>query len=180
MSIGCHSLWGLTNHIDSLRRSQRLAASISRFSAPHGVNQIALAIDGQREGAPCSLDVDGGFIDIPGPASLTSSLGSQVGGDERGNTGFPVSNRLMGELKAALQDHLRQITQTQLLPEPPEHDKQDDIGGIFQEVERGPVRSLKVRRHAEQRNVRYPSAVILRCSFVLGDAPCGQFIAHSS
>ena len=138
MSIGCHSLWGVTNHIDSLRRSKRLAASISRFSAPHGVNQIALAIDGPREGAPCSLDVDGGFIDIPGPASLTSSLGSQVGGDERGNTGFPVSNRLMGELKAALQDHLRQITQTQLLPEPPEHDKQDDIGGIFQEVERGP------------------------------------------
>src|SRR2546421_3538296 len=49
MSIGCHSLWGVTNHIDSLRRSKRLAASISRFSAPHGVNQIALAIDGPRD-----------------------------------------------------------------------------------------------------------------------------------
>jgi tetratricopeptide (TPR) repeat protein len=48
----------------------------------------------------------------------------------------------------------RQITQAQLIPKPPEHDEQDDIGGVFQRVERGPGRSLKMRRQAEQQNVR--------------------------
>ncbi len=44
----------------------------------------------------------------------------------------------MREHKAALQEHLGQIAQAQLLPESPEHDEQDDSRGIFQEVEGGP------------------------------------------
>ena len=32
MPIGRHPFWGVSNHIDGLRRSKRLAASISRFS----------------------------------------------------------------------------------------------------------------------------------------------------
>jgi len=43
-----------------------------------------------------------------------------------------------------------------------------------------PVRSLKVRRQAEQRNVRYPSVVFFRCSLVAADVQCGQFKGHSS
>ncbi len=43
----------------------------------------------------------------------------------------------MGELKAALQKHLGQIVQAQFIPQPPQHDEQHDIGGIFQVVERG-------------------------------------------
>jgi len=83
---------------------------MSRFSALQGIHQVAIAIDGSRERAPCSFDVDGGFIDIPGPSGLTSSLGSSLVGDEQGKTGFPASHRLISELKASLQDHLRSIT----------------------------------------------------------------------
>jgi hypothetical protein len=43
----------------------------------------------------------------------------------------------MGEHKPALQDHLGQITQAQLLAKPPENDEQDDIRGIVERVERG-------------------------------------------
>jgi hypothetical protein len=32
MPIGRDSLWGMTNHVGGLRRSKRLAASMSRFS----------------------------------------------------------------------------------------------------------------------------------------------------
>jgi hypothetical protein len=43
----------------------------------------------------------------------------------------------MRELEASLQEHLDQIAQAQLVPQPPQHDEQDNIGGIFQVVERG-------------------------------------------
>ncbi len=76
MAIGRHPLWGVTNDIDGLRRSKCLAASISRFSARHRINQIAISIDGAIQIAPCSLDVDVGFIHVPGASCLPSSLGT--------------------------------------------------------------------------------------------------------
>ncbi len=42
----------------------------------------------------------------------------------------------MSEHKPALQEHLGQIPQAQLVPQPPEHHLQDDIGGIFQVIEK--------------------------------------------
>jgi hypothetical protein len=54
-----------------------------------------------------------------------------------GKARFPVSNGLMRERKAALQNHFSQIAQTQCVPQPPQHDEQDNIGGIFQVVEGG-------------------------------------------
>jgi hypothetical protein len=44
----------------------------------------------------------------------------------------------MGELEAALQKHLGQITQAQLIPQAPENHEQNDISGIFQVVEGSP------------------------------------------
>jgi len=66
MPIRRHAFWHVADDIDSLRRSKRLAASISRFWAPHRVNQVAIPIDGSIEITPFSLDVDLGFIHIPG------------------------------------------------------------------------------------------------------------------
>jgi hypothetical protein len=43
----------------------------------------------------------------------------------------------MRELEAALQEHLGQIAQAQLVPKSPQHDEQDNIGGVFEIVERG-------------------------------------------
>ena len=42
----------------------------------------------------------------------------------------------MGEDPAALQKHFSEITQTQLIAQPPQNDEQDEIGGIFQKVAR--------------------------------------------
>jgi hypothetical protein len=78
------------------------------------------------------------FIDVPGFAGLSASLDPELIRYERGKARFPVSNGLMGELKAPLQEHLRQIPQTQLVPQPPENDEKDDISGIFQKVEGSP------------------------------------------
>jgi hypothetical protein len=66
MSIGRHPLRGVTNDLDGLRRSKRLAASMSRFSAPHRVHQVTIPIDGAIEIAPVPFDIDVGFINVPG------------------------------------------------------------------------------------------------------------------
>jgi hypothetical protein len=84
------------------------------------------------------MDADIRFIDMPGFAGLSVSPSTQLIRHERGKTGFPLPNGLMGELKAPLQEHLSQIPQTQLVPQPPENDKKDDISGIFQKVEGSP------------------------------------------
>jgi len=136
MPIGRHPLWGVTNHIDSLRRSKRLAASISRFSIEPRINQIAISIDGSIEIASFPFDGDGGFNHVPGPPYLATSLSSQLIRHERIKTGFPVSNGLMGELKAALHEHLGQVPRAQCVPEPPEDDQEHDVRGVFQKVER--------------------------------------------
>ena len=73
---------------------------------------------------------------------------------EWGKARLPVSNGLMGERKASLQKHLRQVTQTQLVPQTLEDDKENTIGGYSRKLNRVLVRSLKVRRPSEQQNVR--------------------------
>ena len=57
----------------------------------------------------------------------------------------------MRELEAALQEHLGEVAQAQLVPQPPQHDEQDQIGGIFQIVERRPC-TLVERSLAGSRN----------------------------
>ena len=74
VSVSRHSLRRVTNQLDGLRRSKRLAASMSRFSTPHGVNQVAIPIDGPIEIAPFPFDANVRFIDVPGFSCLSASL----------------------------------------------------------------------------------------------------------
>ena len=60
----------------------------------------------------------------------------------------------MRELEAPLQEHLSQIAQTQLVPQPPHNDKQDNIGRIFQKVERSSCTLVEGSFAREQQNVR--------------------------
>jgi hypothetical protein len=135
MPIGRHPLWGVTHHIECLRRSNRLATSMSRVSLEPRINQIAIAIDAQEREHHVPLTLMEVSSTDQDRASL---LGKQLIGHEWGKTGLRVSNGLVREHTAALQAQLGEIPQAQLIPESPEHDELDDIGGIVQEVERGP------------------------------------------
>ena len=79
MAVGRHRLRGLTNGIDGLRRSKRLAASMSHFSAPHRVNQVAMPIEDPREGAPFSMHFNVGVIHIAGPRLFALVVSPVVG-----------------------------------------------------------------------------------------------------
>ncbi len=86
---------------------------------------------------------------------MPSSLDTQLICHEWSKTGLRVPDRLMRELEAALQKHLGQVTQTRLVPQPPQHDEQDTIGGIFQIVERGSGALVEGSfARLSQRNVR--------------------------
>ena len=56
--------------------------------------------------------------------------------NEESKARFPFPDRLMGEDPTTIEKHLSQISQTQLVAQSPQHDEQNDIGGIFQKVER--------------------------------------------
>ena len=97
---------------------------------------MAIAIDGPIERAPFPFDVDVGFINVPGPPRLPSSLDSSLICHERGKARLRVSDCLVRELEAALENHLSQIAQAQLVPQSPQHGTEDDISGVFERVER--------------------------------------------
>jgi hypothetical protein len=82
------------------------------------------------------VDLDGGFIDVPGLACLSTPFGLQLLCNEWSKSLFPCPARLIAELSATFQKHLSEISQAQLVSEPPQDKQKDHIGGIFQEVER--------------------------------------------
>jgi hypothetical protein len=134
MPIGCHPLPSVTDHLDSLRSSKRLAASTSRFSLEPRVEEIPLPSAGPREGAHVPLDTAIRFIDLAGSAHLPAALHSQLVIQERSKARLRVSDCLARDLTTSRQKHLSQIPETQLITEPPEHDEDDDLSGIVEKV----------------------------------------------
>jgi hypothetical protein len=61
------------------------------------------------------MDLDVRLIDIPGSPGLNSSFSPQLVRNQGRKTFFPISNRLMGENKAAFQKHLGHIPHAQLV-----------------------------------------------------------------
>jgi hypothetical protein len=92
MSIRRDTLWVMTNDLGSLRRSKRLAASISRFLLEPRINELPIPINRPVEVAPVPMHFDGGFIHVPRDPCSPSSLGSPLLRKHRGKTRLPVSN----------------------------------------------------------------------------------------
>jgi hypothetical protein len=136
MPISRHSFWHMTHRLNCLLEKPFGGIHVPLL-AEHAINEVPITIDGAREITPCSMHFDVRFVDVPGGACVSTAFGSQLVCHEWSKTGFPVTNGLVSEHKATLQKHLGQIPYAQLLAESPEHDKQDDLGGIFQIVEKG-------------------------------------------
>jgi hypothetical protein len=134
MPIGCHPFWDRADDGESLLEKALGCLHISLLAQPR-VSQVAIPIDGTIEITPFAMDTDVCFVHIPGRSGLATTLGTQLIRNEWSKTGFPVPNCLMSELEAALQKHLGEITQAQLVPQPPEDNEQDNIGGVFEKVE---------------------------------------------
>jgi hypothetical protein len=60
--------------------------------------------------------------------TATTPAAAKIVDQQRRQFRLPVPNRLIGELDTAEKEHLRQISQTQFVTQPPEHNERDDIG----------------------------------------------------
>ncbi len=109
MPIRCHLFWGMADHIDGV-----LEKALSRLRIPllvhQGIHQIAIAVDRSIEGAPFSMDFQGGFVHIPGGSDLAASLDPQLICDQWSKPRFPISNSFMGKEKTALSKYLGDVS----------------------------------------------------------------------
>ena len=105
------------------------------------VDEVTVAIDRPVEIAPLTGDFDVRLVDVPAPAGLAGSALAQALGEQRRQLGFPVTDRLVGEHDAPDQKHFRQITQAQLVAQPPKDDQEHDVSRHLDPVERraGPL-----------------------------------------
>jgi hypothetical protein len=109
VSICGHSLWSIANSLESLAKKALGCIHISLLTE-HGINQVAILINGSIQIAPLSLDPHIGFIHMPGASYLTTSFCAQVIGDEGSEPLLPISNRLMSEGKTTFQEYLGKVT----------------------------------------------------------------------
>jgi hypothetical protein len=105
--------------------------------------QIAIMINGSREIAPFSVDLEIRFVHVPGSPSLTPSFSSQLVRNQRSKSSFPIPYGLMGKRPPTLQKHLGHITEAQFVTQPPEDDEENDIRGVFERVERSACALIK-------------------------------------
>jgi hypothetical protein len=75
------------------------------------------------------------------PAGFAGPALAQALGEQRRQLGFPVAHCLVGEHEAADQEHFRQVTQAQLVAQPPEDHEEHDVGRDLNPVQRraGPL-----------------------------------------
>ncbi len=134
MPVRRHLLGWLLRNVE--RRSEEALGRVHiAMLTQQRVDQIALAINRSIQVLPDAADPDVGFVNVPGASSLALALGAQRVGDQRREADFPRTHRFVREREAALEKHLRQIAQTQLVAHAPQHHEEDDIGGVFEVIE---------------------------------------------
>jgi hypothetical protein len=102
------------------------------------IHQVSIAINStvQIRLAPFHFDIR--FVDVPAAANSSAPLLPQCLAQQRRELCFPLPHRFMRKDHPALQEHFRKITQTQLVPYPPEHHQTHDVGGVLAVVEARP------------------------------------------
>src|SRR5262249_6927132 len=91
--------------------------------------------------APAPIDPEVRLVRVPLRTALPVPLGPQPVSEQRGEAGLPLAHRLVREDEAALEEHLGQVAQAQLVAQPPEDHQQDEVGRVLQVVVRraGPL-----------------------------------------
>ena len=105
--------------------------------AQHRIQKLPVAVDGPVEVAPTPSDPHVGLVDVPGPTRLAASPGAEPFPQQRCEPRLPATNRLVGDLEAALEQQLRDISEAELVAQPPQDGEQHDVGRVVELVEAG-------------------------------------------
>ncbi len=95
----------LASHVQRLHKEPLRCVHIPLFTEPD-VHQGTIPIDGTLQVAPRSINLDVGFIDMPGGADMPMALGTEVVSKQRRNASLPRAHGRMGACNAALEKHL--------------------------------------------------------------------------
>src|SRR5208282_4823759 len=93
--------------------------------AEHHVDQGTIAIDRAVKILPATMHADVGFVDVPTPADFALSAPPEIFRQSWRELGLPGAHRLIAEHDAADQEHLRKISQTEFVAQPPKHHERD-------------------------------------------------------
>src|SRR3984885_14283813 len=134
MPIGGDPIWSDAGH--RLGRSKECPGSSEvTMLAQHDVHQGAIAINRPIQIPPSAPHPDIRLINVPAGANPAFASPTQVLGKRWRQLGLPIAHRFVAEDEPASQEHLCQIPQAQLVPQPPEHHECDDIARILRTVE---------------------------------------------
>jgi hypothetical protein len=135
MTVSRHPLRSMADNSESVLEKLLGCLHIPLLTEAR-INQVAIGINGSIEITPFPLDPHVRFIHVPRLSCVSTSLGPQLLCNEWSKPHFPLPNCLIGEHPSSLEKHLGEVSQTQLVPEPPQDDQENHIGGVFQKVER--------------------------------------------
>ena len=116
------------------RPKKRLGRREVAGAAEPCVDQLAVPVDGPVQIAPAPLDPEVGLIRIPAVSDPAMTPLAQRLTQERSEFCLPVAHSFMCEHEPSLEKHFRQIPQTQFVPEAPQDDQANHIGGILQPI----------------------------------------------
>jgi len=107
---------------------------VTRLAETH-VHQGSGTVDRPIQVTPASMDLDVGFVNVPGPANPTAPAAAKLIDQRRREFRLPLTDRLRAELDPAKEKHFGQISQAQFVTETPEHNERDDVGWIVGAVQ---------------------------------------------
>ncbi len=76
----------------------------------HGVDELAVTVDGPIQIAPAARDLHVRLVDVPGAPGAVPALAPQLVGEQRGEAGLPVADGLVRDLVSAFEQQLRRLS----------------------------------------------------------------------
>jgi hypothetical protein len=108
--------------------------------AEHGVDEIAVAVDGPIEIGPAAADLQVRLVHVPaataGTAPAVPAL-TKVVGKKWCELRLPRADGLVTEDDPADEEHLAEVAQGQAVAQSPQHHERDDVGRVLGVVQHG-------------------------------------------
>ena len=103
--------------------------------AEHRLKQVSVPIDCPVQVSPPSVHSDVGLVQVPGNASVISSLVFELLDHQWSEPELPDTDCLVADFEATLEEKFRDVSETELVPKSSQYRHQDDVGRELEIVE---------------------------------------------
>ena len=106
--------------------------------AEHGIQKIAVSVDGAVQIAPAAADFDVRFVQVPGAPRLPATSGPETITDHGRKAELPCPDCFIADLESPLEEEFSHVTKAELVAQAPEDGEQHDVGRELEIVEGRP------------------------------------------